>query len=231
MAIEKWVEEFLWRGRHSGDIAPAGYHVVIGAIGPETINKPVMSDPLTPAQADAEGFTLGTIIAGINQEALTSRDAAIAAQKAAETDRDEKIAAARVESDGQIMAITADRDKAIAERDAVQADSDQKIAAITAERDAAIAALPVVPVGSISKAEFQARFTDGELGAIWAVAAKDATGQIGAGLTRGLIAQQVDLAAPGLKLWIDALVEAGALAQDRATEILTPAAPATAPAP
>lgn len=233
MAIEKWVEEFLWRGRHSGDTAPAGYHVIIGAIGPETMNKPIMSDPMTPTQADAQGFTLGKIIDGINQEAVTSRDAAIVAQQAAEADRDAKVTAAgvdadakiiaaRVEADAEIAKITEDRDNAISAQQAAEADRDAKVVAITAERDAAIAALPVIPPGTISATVFQSRFTTDERRSIWALATKDQTGAIGQGLTEGLISQTVDLAAPGLKEWMDALVLGGAITADRETEIMKP---------
>lgn len=244
MAIEKWVEEFLWRGRHSGDTAPAGYHVIIGAIGPETMNKPIMSDPMTPTQADAQGFTLGKIIDGINQEAVTSRDAAITAQQAAEADRDAKvtalesdrdekitaagveadakITAARVEADAQIAKITADRDKAIVAQKTAEADRDAKVAALTAERGAAIAALPKTPPGSITAAAFQSRFTTEEQRAIWLLAKNDETGAIGQGLTQGLTSQTIDLTADGLKEWMAALVGGGALTTERATVIMTP---------
>jgi hypothetical protein len=83
-------------------------------------------------------------------------------------------------------------------------------------------AAPATPRTVISAAEFQARFSDAEQGAIWAAAAKDPSGQIGAGLTRGLTAGQIDLAAPALKAWLDALVAAGALTAAREAQILTP---------
>ena len=83
-------------------------------------------------------------------------------------------------------------------------------------------AAPATPRTVISAAEFQARFRDAEQGAIWAAAAKDPSGQIGAGLTRGLTAGQIDLAAPALKAWLDALVAAGALTAAREAQILTP---------
>ena len=92
---------------------------------------------------------------------------------------------------------------------------------------AANALIPTIVVADLrptvlSAAQFQARFTQLEQGAIWAAAAKDTTGSIGAGLTLGLTAQQIDLTDAVLKAWMDGLVLAGAITSQRETEILTP---------
>ena len=58
--------------------------------------------------------------------------------------------------------------------------------------------------------------------AIWKAAAQDATGAIGAGLTKGLTAGTVDLTSTIVKTWMDSLVTAGAITADRETAILTP---------
>jgi len=75
---------------------------------------------------------------------------------------------------------------------------------------------------TISSAAFQGRFTDAEQAAIWKAAAQDATGAIGAGLTKGLTAGTVDLTSTIVKGWMDSLVTAGAITADRETAILTP---------
>lgn len=69
---------------------------------------------------------------------------------------------------------------------------------------------------------FRQRFTDAELAASWAAASRDATGAIGAGLTKGLTADQVDLTDPSLAAWMGLLVQAGAVTSDRAAQILAP---------
>jgi hypothetical protein len=92
--------------------------------------------------------------------------------------------------------------------------------------DGAVTATPTyadIPAPTtISSAAFQARFTDPEQAAIWKAAAQDATGAIGAGLTKGLTAGTVDLTSTIVKTWMDSLVTAGAITADRETAILTP---------
>jgi len=92
--------------------------------------------------------------------------------------------------------------------------------------DGAVTATPTyadIPAPTtISSAAFQGRFTDAEQAAIWKAAAQDATGAIGAGLTKGLTAGTVDLTSSVVKTWMDSLVTAGAITADRETAILTP---------
>ncbi|WP_303831973.1 hypothetical protein [Asticcacaulis taihuensis] len=78
-----YVEEFLWRGRPEGSDLPSGWHLIVGAksvdgFGVERID---LSQALTPEQAEAMGFPLENIIAGINADALKQVDA-LAAQVA-----------------------------------------------------------------------------------------------------------------------------------------------------
>jgi hypothetical protein len=61
-----------------------------------------------------------------------------------------------------------------------------------------------------------------EQAAIWAAAAKDATGALGASLIKGLSAGTVDLTSSKVKTWMDALVTAEAITADRETAIPTP---------
>ncbi|WP_303827561.1 hypothetical protein, partial [Asticcacaulis taihuensis] len=74
--MSRYVEEFLWRGRPEGSDLPAGWHIIIGAqsvdgFGGERID---FTQALTPEQAEAIGFPLETIIAGINADALKAAD-------------------------------------------------------------------------------------------------------------------------------------------------------------
>lgn len=69
-----FVEEFLYRGRGDGSSA---WHVVLASevddgLGGSTL---VRRGPLTPAQAEAAGFSLDTVIADINTAALARGDA------------------------------------------------------------------------------------------------------------------------------------------------------------
>lgn len=84
------------------------------------------------------------------------------------------------------------------------------------------AALPVAaPSIEITAAAFLARFTDAERLAIQQAA--DATPSIALGLTMGLAIGTIRLQGdPVMAGWMAALVTAGAVTQDRATEILTP---------
>lgn len=115
MTIEKWVEEFLWRGRPSTSTQPSAYHLVIGSIGDETLNKPILSDPMTPAQAEAAGFPLPEIISAINAIVMQERDTALADKAVAESERDEAIAAkvsAETARDAVVVELEAAKDNA-----------------------------------------------------------------------------------------------------------------------
>lgn len=88
---EPYLYEFLYRGRPAGSAEPPAWHVVIG----QHVTPPgaaeaqfVASGPLTPAQADAAGFPLPAVLAGIDAAALAGRDAALAERDAAVAARD-----------------------------------------------------------------------------------------------------------------------------------------------
>lgn len=92
-----FVHEFLYRGRPEngpGSGAP-GWHVVIGQYI-ESLGRSEMelrqSEPLTPEQAAAAGFSLPAILKAINAAALADRDAQAAALVAMTAERD-KLAA------------------------------------------------------------------------------------------------------------------------------------------
>lgn len=90
--------EFLYRGQPEGSTEPSAWHVVIGQyVTPPGATEPqfVSSGALTPAQAEAAGFPLDTVLAGIDAAALAARDAALSAlaaereaRAAAEAERD-----------------------------------------------------------------------------------------------------------------------------------------------
>lgn len=223
--MEKWYEEFLYRGRPSTSSQPSGWHVVIGAIGDETMNKPVLSDPMTPEQAEAAGFPLSVILEGINSKALIERDAA-------HTDRDEKVAAAETDRDQKVAAAEADRDERVS---AAQADRDEKVAAAVsaqtaaeaardqalAEKMAAEAALAAKqpPATSISRAAFLARFTRDELLAVSAAARS--SDLVSVWLMTAQAQDQIDLADPLTRGGLaDIAVDVPVLTPERQSAIL-----------
>lgn len=88
---EPYLYEFLYRGRPAGSAEPPAWHVVLG----QSVTPPgaahaqfVASGALTPAQAEAAGFPLAAVLAGIDAAALTGRDAALVEAEAARRERD-----------------------------------------------------------------------------------------------------------------------------------------------
>lgn len=84
MTTKVFIEEFTFRGRPPGDPTPAAWHLVLGAaqddgFGGEAI---ILKGPLTPAEADAAGFTLDAVCAQIDAAALKAADDARAAMSA-----------------------------------------------------------------------------------------------------------------------------------------------------
>lgn len=67
-----YLEEFLYRGRPDGQ--PPAYHVVLGDAGTDAFGNPslVLSGPLTPAQAEALGFSLQAVAEAINSQTLAA---------------------------------------------------------------------------------------------------------------------------------------------------------------
>ncbi|WP_162596312.1 hypothetical protein [Methylobacterium sp. 17Sr1-1] len=99
---EPYLYEFLYRGRPAGSAAAPAWHVVLGqSVTPPGAAEPhfVTSGALTPAQAEAAGFPLSAVLAGIDAAALAGRDAAVA----------------------EAAALRCERDAAVAERDALAA--------------------------------------------------------------------------------------------------------------
>lgn len=75
----------------------------------------------------------------------------------------------------------------------------------------------------IPSSKFFARFmTLGVTGAVWAACAKDTTGQLGAGLTHGIVLAEIDLKSTETQQWLAGLVAAGAITQAQSDTILTP---------
>ena len=88
---EPYLYEFLYRGRPAGSAEPPAWHVVLGQhVTPPGAREPqfVASGALTPAQAQAAGFPLSAVLAGIDAAALAGRDAAMAERDAAVAERD-----------------------------------------------------------------------------------------------------------------------------------------------
>lgn len=95
---DTYLYEFLYRGRPAGSSEPPAWHVVLGQhVTPPGASEAqfVASGALTPAQAEAAGFPLTAVLAGIDAAALAGRDAAQAEAEAARRERD----AALVERD------------------------------------------------------------------------------------------------------------------------------------
>jgi hypothetical protein len=90
-----FVEEFLYRGRAPADLQPSAWHVILGdavtdAFGKQSIS---LSDALTPSQAEALGFPLSKVIAGINDELAKQVDVLSAELAATKGERDRAIKA------------------------------------------------------------------------------------------------------------------------------------------
>ncbi len=104
---QPYLYEFLYRGRPEGSTEPPAWHVVLG----QQVTLPgaaeaqfVASGALTPAQAEAAGFPLTAVLAGIDAAALAGRDAALAEAAEARRERD----AAREEAAAQVAAAAAE---------------------------------------------------------------------------------------------------------------------------
>ncbi|OAS22836.1 hypothetical protein [Methylobacterium platani] len=111
---EPYLYEFLYRGRPAGSAEPPAWHVVIGQhVTPPGASEAqfVASGALTPAQADAAGFPLAAVLAGIDAAALSGRDAAVSEAAESRRARDAAVAEAQAARRG--------RDAAAEERDAL----------------------------------------------------------------------------------------------------------------
>lgn len=89
-----------------------------------------------------------------------------------------------------------------------------------AEGNEPLPAPVTLPPTEVSAAVFFARFSDVEKAAIWSTAV--ANPQFGVGLVHGLANGAIDLAGDIVKAWMGGLVVAGAITDQRETEILTP---------
>ncbi|AWB24197.1 hypothetical protein DA075_27705 [Methylobacterium currus] len=88
---DPYLYEFLYRGRPAGSTEAPAWHVVLGqhVTPPGAVEAQfVSSGALTPAQAEAAGFPLSAVLAGIDAAALAGRDAALAEAAAARQERD-----------------------------------------------------------------------------------------------------------------------------------------------
>lgn len=80
MATETWIEEFLYRGRPStgvGSSMESTFQITVMKRAPDPFgdgNPVTKSTVLTAAQAEAEGFSLASLVAGVNTDALKSVD-------------------------------------------------------------------------------------------------------------------------------------------------------------
>lgn len=109
-----YVYEFLWRGRANGD---AAYHVILAE--EQTVfgkTTHVESGVLTPEQAEAQGFSLETIIANINASALKARDAALAEKAEIENERNE-LANSNGQLASEVQQLSTELRQVVAERD------------------------------------------------------------------------------------------------------------------
>lgn len=106
---EAYLYEFLYRGRPPGSAEAPAWHVVIGqnvTLPGSSESQFVSSGALTPAQAEAAGFPLPTILTSIDAAAMASRDAALADAAKARQERDEALAQVQELRD-QIATLTA----------------------------------------------------------------------------------------------------------------------------
>ncbi len=88
---EPYLYEFLYRGRPAGSAEAPAWHVVLGRhVTPPGATEAqfVASGALSPAQAEAAGFPLSVVLAGIDAAALAGRDAAVAEAAALRRERD-----------------------------------------------------------------------------------------------------------------------------------------------
>ncbi len=88
---EPYLYEFLYRGRPAGSAEAPAWHVVLGrSVTPPGATEAqfVASGALSPAQAEAAGFPLSAVLAGIEAAALAGRDAAVAEAAALRRERD-----------------------------------------------------------------------------------------------------------------------------------------------
>ncbi|TNC14935.1 hypothetical protein FF100_04995 [Methylobacterium terricola] len=138
---QPFLYEFLYRGRPAGSAEAPAWHVILG----QYVTLPGASNPqftdsgaLTPAQAEAAGYPLATVLAGIDAAALAGRDAALAEAEAARQERDAATADAAV-ARGERDAATADTAKARQDQEAAAAQAAEALTRITSERDAALA--------------------------------------------------------------------------------------------
>lgn len=83
-----YVYEFLWRCQANGETA---YHVCLAEEIVDGFGKMrhIESDAMTPQQAEALGFPLTAIIAGINTAVMAERNSAIVGKTKAEAERDQ----------------------------------------------------------------------------------------------------------------------------------------------
>ncbi len=90
-----YLYEFLYRGQPSGSAVAPDYHVIIAVPGTDAFGNPTLttSQAMTPAQAQAQGFDLPSIVSTINT-ALMAQNAALQAQLAALTPSPSPTAAA-----------------------------------------------------------------------------------------------------------------------------------------
>ncbi|MEN3236442.1 MULTISPECIES: hypothetical protein [Methylobacterium] len=156
---EPYLYEFLYRGRPAGSAEAPAWHVVIG----QHVTPPgaaeaqfVASGALTPAQAEAAGFPLSAVLAGIDAAALAGRDAAAAEAAALRRERDALVVerdglagqlAAREAPAADVLPAISDRQffQALAQAGAITAD--EALAAVMTGRlpaaiEAAVSALP-----------------------------------------------------------------------------------------
>ncbi|MEN3234207.1 hypothetical protein PUR29_33145 [Methylobacterium ajmalii] len=92
---EAYLYEFLYRGRPAGSAEAPAWHVIIGQhVTPPGATAPqfVASGALTPAQAEAAGFPLASVLEGIDTAALAGRDAALADARTSSGERDAALA-------------------------------------------------------------------------------------------------------------------------------------------
>lgn len=130
MSGKYYVEEFLYRGRPSGDPRSADWHLVVGIDGIDPSGRPYPPMPImSSSQAIAAGWPLPEVLAAINAETL---DALVSAR----SERD-LVIAERDRLTTECSQLTVERNQLIMERDAFAVDKE----ALIAERDGAKAVI------------------------------------------------------------------------------------------
>ena len=100
--MSTYLHEFLFRGRAPGSAEPPAWHVILAqdVTPPGGVAQTILGGALTPEQAEAAGYALPEILAGLDTAVMADRDAKAAALGAMTAERD--ALAARIAEAGAV---------------------------------------------------------------------------------------------------------------------------------